>query len=48
MVENPVIYELNTWVWLDELSRRNDRPIDLAGVPPEDWDAIRELAFDAV
>lgn len=48
MVENPVIYELNTWVWLDELSRRNDRPIDLARVPPEEWDAIRELAFDAV
>src|SRR5436189_3139781 len=46
-VENPVIYELNTWVWLDELSRRNDRAIDLAGVPPEEWDAIRELGFDA-
>src|SRR3954470_3041454 len=47
-VENPVIYELNTWVWLDGLSRRNDRAIDLAGVPPEEWDAIRELGFDAV
>src|SRR4051795_11847026 len=47
-VENPVIYELNTWVWLDELSRRNDRAVDLAGVPPDEWDAIRELGFDAV
>src|SRR3954463_12037193 len=47
-VENPVIYELNTWVWLDGLSRRDDRAIDLAGVPPEEWDAVRELGFDAV
>ena len=48
MVENPVIYELNTWVWLDELSRRNNRAIDLASVPPGEWDAIRKLGFDAV
>jgi glycosidase len=48
MVENPVIYELNTWVWLDELSRRNDRAINLADVPSGEWDAIRELGFDAV
>jgi hypothetical protein len=48
VTENPSIYELNTWVWLDELGRRHDRAIDLAGVPPEEWDAIRGLGFDAV
>jgi hypothetical protein len=31
VTENPFIYELNTWVWLDELSRREGRTIDLAG-----------------
>ena len=48
MTENPFIYEINTWVWLDELSRRDGRAIDLAGVPAAEWDAIAELGFDAV
>jgi hypothetical protein len=25
----PVIYEINTWVWLNELSRQNKRAITL-------------------
>ena len=33
MVEHPFIYEINTWVWLDELSRRSERRVDLDGVP---------------
>ncbi len=48
LVANPFIYELNTWAWLGELSRRSGRAVDLATVPPEDWDAIRGLGFDAV
>ncbi len=48
MVEHPFIYEINTWVWLDELSRREGAPIDLAGVPEREWDAIAALGFDAV
>ena len=34
VVEHPFIYEINTWVWLDELSassRRDDRPRERAG-----------------
>ena len=48
LVRNPLIYEINTWVWLDELGRRDGAAIDLAGVPPGEWDRIRDLGFDAV
>jgi hypothetical protein len=37
---HPVIYEINTWVWLNELSRRYQTPITLANVPDAAWDAI--------
>ena len=30
LVEHPFIYEINTWVWLDELSRRAGSAIGLA------------------
>ena len=42
MVDRPFIYEINTWVWLGELECRLDT------VPPEQWDTIAELGFDAV
>ena len=47
-VEHPFIYEINTWVWLDELSRREGTAIDLASVPASEWDAIAALGFDVV
>ena len=49
MVEHPFIYEINTWVWLDELSRRarSCRSTSPA-CPASEWDAIAELGFDAV
>jgi hypothetical protein len=43
-----VIYEINTWVWLDELSRKYRRMVDLATVPEQVWDAIASHGFDAV
>jgi hypothetical protein len=45
---HPIIYEINTWVWLGELSRKYQRPVDLATVPPEEWDSIAAYGFDAV
>ena len=48
LVRNPLIYEINTWVWLGELSRREGTPVDLASVPPGEWDRVRDLGFDAV
>jgi len=44
----PVIYEINTWVWLLELSRKHRRPVTLATVPDQEWDALAAHGFDAV
>ena len=44
----PVIYEINTWVWLEELGRKYQRPVNLGTVPEEEWRAIASGGFDAV
>ncbi|MHB8970770.1 MAG: alpha-amylase family glycosyl hydrolase [Pirellulaceae bacterium] len=46
--EHPVIYEVNTWVWLRELAQTHQRSLDLCTVPPDEWDRIASLGFDAV
>jgi len=46
--KHPVIYEINTWVWLGDLSRKYQRSVDLATVPEEEWKAIAAYGFDAV
>ena len=46
--KHPVIYEINTWVWLRELSQKHQRPVNLATVPEQEWDAIAAHGFDAV
>jgi len=45
---HPIIYEINTWVWLDELSRKYRGPVTLATVPEQEWDALAAYGFDAV
>jgi hypothetical protein len=47
-VQNPRIYEINTWVWLAELSTKSGTQIHLGRVPPGEWDAIASLGFDAI
>lgn len=44
----PVIYEVNTAVWLGELSRAAGEPITLATVSDPDWDAVTPDGADAV
>jgi Alpha amylase, catalytic domain len=44
----PTVYEINTWVWLAELSSKTRAPVDLGSVPSSQWDAIAALGFDAV
>jgi hypothetical protein len=44
----PTIYEINTWVWLCELSRKYDRLVNLGTAPEQEWDAIAAHGFDAV
>lgn len=46
--QRPVIYEINTFVWLYELSERHQRPVTLANVPAQEWDALGALRVDAV
>ena len=44
----PVIYEINTWVWLNSLSHHYKQAITLGTVPSELWDALASLSVDAV
>ncbi|MDD5141290.1 MAG: alpha-amylase family glycosyl hydrolase [Verrucomicrobiales bacterium] len=45
---HPVIYEINTWVWLGDLSRKYKRSVNLATVPQAEWDQLASGGFDAV
>jgi hypothetical protein len=44
----PVIYEVNTAVWLGELSRAAGEPVTLDAVRGDDWDAVTPDGADAV
>ena len=44
----PVIYEVNTWAWLSDLSREHRRAVDLATVPEAAWEVIAARGFGAV
>lgn len=47
-VPYPTLYEINTWVWLAELSVKTGKSIDLRCVPPTEWDGIATFGFHAV
>jgi hypothetical protein len=44
----PTIYEVDTWVWLSDLSDKSGAPLDLSCVPSAEWDAMATYGFDAV
>ena len=46
--KRPVIYEIATWVWLDELRERYGQALTLATIPAQEWDALADLCVDAV
>jgi glycosidase len=48
MRSHPHLYEINTWPWLDALSRRYGRELTLGAVPDETWDALADLGIDLV
>ena len=48
MIANPLIYEIDTWTWLERLGHQGGRPIGLATVPDAAWDALAGLGVDAV
>ena len=47
-VRYPTLYEINTWVWLTELSTKSGTSVDLRSVPSDEWDAVATVGFDAV
>jgi hypothetical protein len=47
-LRNATLYELNTWVWLKDLSRALGRNVSLGTVPDSEWDRLAELGMAAV
>jgi glycosidase len=45
---HPLVYEINTWAWLTDLSRRYGQPLTLASIPAEEYDALASWGFDAI
>ena len=46
--QRPVIYEVNTAVWLEELTRAAGTPVTLGSVTDDAWDAVTPSGVDAV
>ena len=44
----PTLYEINTWVWLSDLSQKCGNSVNLSSVPSAEWDAIAKDGFDGV
>ena len=44
----PYLYEINSWVWLSELSQKYAKKITFSSVPSAEWDAIANYGFDGV
>ena len=45
---HPTVYEINTWVWLNALSRATAGRIGLADAPDDELRHLADLGFDAV
>jgi len=48
MATAPLIYEIDTWPWLERLSRAAGRRLTLADVPAATWDDLAALGVDVV
>ncbi|HEY8320106.1 MAG TPA: hypothetical protein VIG76_14895 [Amnibacterium sp.] len=46
--DRPVVYEVNTAVWLGEVSLRAGHPVSLGDLAPKEWDAVCPAGVDAV
>src|SRR3954462_8993416 len=45
---HPLIYEVNAWAWLNELSQKQGGIVDLATVPEHEWQGPPPRGFLAV
>jgi glycosidase len=43
-----LIYEINTWIWLSELSLKYRKKINLANIPVKEYDDLAALGFNTV
>lgn len=48
IAERPIIYEINTAVFLNNLSQKYKQIVTLADIPKSEWDELGELPIDAV
>jgi glycosidase len=46
--EKVIIYEINTFIWLNELSIKYGKKINLANIPAAEWDEISGNGFSAI
>ena len=44
----PVVYEINAWVWMRELSAAAGAPVTFATVPQAELERIASYGFDGV
>jgi glycosidase len=44
----PLIYELNAITWLNDLSRKYNKHINLSNVPEAEWDTLKMHAVDVI
>jgi hypothetical protein len=45
---DPCIYEISTWVWLQQIGARFSKDVNLTNVPAEVWDDLATRDFDAI
>ena len=45
---HPTLFEINSWVWLNDLSSTYGRQVTLASVPSSEWNTIAAYGFDSV
>jgi hypothetical protein len=45
---NPIIYEINTGIWLNELSRKFSNKINLSNIPASEYDELAKAGFSAI
>lgn len=42
---HPLLFEINTYAWLEDLSRREGRPVTLGSVPAAEWNRLNGFDF---
>ena len=46
--KNPHLYEINLMTWLNDLSQREGRRINLQNIPQQEWRYLKDLGFDCI